>query len=83
MSVKVRQWLTNNETNLTVMVVIAAGHHSANGVIDHSNNVNVKVLQREKINVGTCLVFETNKKINKISNKAMYVKLYVTAILMG
>lgn len=37
--------LTHNEANLTAMIVIAAGHHGSYRVIDHSNNVDVKVLQ--------------------------------------
>lgn len=37
--------LTNNETNFTVVVIVATGHHGSHGVIHHGHNVNVKVLR--------------------------------------
>lgn len=37
--------LTYNEANLTVMIVVATGHHGSYCVIDHSDNVDVKILQ--------------------------------------
>jgi len=74
--------LTDNETNLTVMVVIATGHHGADGIIDHSNNVNVEVLMREQKRKN--VVWYLKLKMYKRSNTAMsHLKLHVTAILMG
>lgn len=41
--------LTHNETNFTVTIIVATGHHGSHGVIDYSNNVNIKVLQIKNI----------------------------------
>lgn len=38
--------LTHYEAHFTKVVVVATGHHGSHRVIDHSHDVNVKVLQR-------------------------------------
>lgn len=40
----IQNLLTHNETDFTVLVIIATGHHGPNCVIHHSHNVNIKVL---------------------------------------
>lgn len=37
-------WLTHNETNFAVMIIIATGHHGSHCVIDHGHDISVKVL---------------------------------------
>lgn len=45
--------LTHNEAYFTVMIIVAAGHHGPHRVIDHSQDVNVKVLQGDGIQLDT------------------------------
>lgn len=43
-----QQRLTHNEADLAVVVVVPAGHHGAHGVVDHGDDVDVKVLEENK-----------------------------------
>lgn len=41
--------LTDDEADFTVVIIVATRHHGSHRVIDHSHNINVKVLQRDFI----------------------------------
>lgn len=57
---------THNETNLTVLVIIATGHHGPNGIIHYSHNINIKVLQDKR---GT-LTFHCYRKTTDVKIKS-------------
>lgn len=62
-----------------MMVIVTAGHHGADGVIDHRYNVNVKVLQRKR-KKNQILVWPLKQPQTLVRGKIMtYVKLYVVA----
>lgn len=48
MTRKTQRSRTSNQSNLTLRVFISAAHHGPNCVIDHSNYVQVKLLQVKK-----------------------------------
>ncbi len=66
--------LTDDEADLTVMVIVSAGHHGAHRVIDHSHNVNVKVLRRNsfRLIIQCCLVFVVLKQAEAQKVNAMW-----------